>query len=247
MPLKPSLALASEIGAQGVRLNARTELRGQDLSRTALRHLLKIFDDLNLKVAALAFPTRRGFSTIEQLDQRVAAAKAAMSHARSLGASVLIITPGEIPPDDSPLRPLLRDVLIDLGHHGQRVGAFPTLTTGLTAPEDLAALLDELPEGLLGVDLDPAQLLIHGHSASHAAQVLGRHVLHVTTSDAVYDISAGRGEEVQLGRGTVDYPAVLGALEEHEYRGWLNIRRTAAANPAQDLSDAVSWLMSMEE
>ncbi|MCA9248215.1 MAG: sugar phosphate isomerase/epimerase [Planctomycetales bacterium] len=248
MPLKQALVAASEIGARGVCINARRELHGQDLSRTALRHLLKMFEDLNLKTAALTFPTRRGFGVLADLDRRVAATKEAMSQARSLGAAVLTITPGEIPLDDeSPERHLLRDVLVDLGHHGQRVGAIPALTTGRTAPDDVAAFLSEIPDGLIGIDLDPAQLIIHGHSATQAAQVLGRHVLHVTIADAVYDITAGRGDEVQLGRGTVDYPAILGALEEFEFRGWLSVRRGESSHPDEDLRNGVSWLASIED
>ena len=59
-PLKKALTTAAEMGADGVEINARTELRPSELSRTAVRHLKKMLADLNLQVSAIHFPTRRG-------------------------------------------------------------------------------------------------------------------------------------------------------------------------------------------
>ena len=59
-PIRKALHMVAHFGADGVEFDARHELRNADISQTGLRHLRKILADLNLRVAALAFPTRRG-------------------------------------------------------------------------------------------------------------------------------------------------------------------------------------------
>ncbi len=41
------------------------------------------------------------------------------------------------------------------------------------------------------------------------------------------NLARGRGLDVPLGRGSVDYPALLGSLEERGYRGYFTIQRDA--------------------
>ena len=60
-PLRQALVTASRLGATGVEIDARHELRPSDLSRTGLREFHKLLGDLNLRVSAVAFPTRRGY------------------------------------------------------------------------------------------------------------------------------------------------------------------------------------------
>jgi sugar phosphate isomerase/epimerase len=52
---------------------------------------------------------------------------------------------------------------------------------------------------------------------------LGGLILHVHATDAVAGPFAGRGRAVVLGTGQVELPAVLAALDDHGYRGWVGI------------------------
>ena len=58
-------------------------------------------------------------------------------------------------------------------------------------------------------------------------------------------ISRGRGVEVQLGGGTVDFARLLATLEQHGYRGYVTIERREAANPVAETADAVAYLRSL--
>ena len=55
-PLKQALQTAVRLGAEGVEIDARTELPPSELSQTGLRQFLKMLEDLRLRVAAVAFP-----------------------------------------------------------------------------------------------------------------------------------------------------------------------------------------------
>ena len=63
--------------------------------------------------------------------------------------------------------------------------------------------------------------------------------------DAVRDFSSGRNVEVELGRGSVDFPALLGGLEEYDYRGWATIERQDSEQVVDDVANAVKFLRAI--
>ena len=98
-PLKKALQTAARLGADGVEVDLRTELPMAELSHTSIRQFRKQLEDLNLRLSAVAFPTRRGYDVPEALDRRVLATQQAMTLAYQLGASVVVNRVGSVPPD----------------------------------------------------------------------------------------------------------------------------------------------------
>lgn len=246
MPLRKSLAAAARMGAQGIEIDARGELRPQTLSQTGMRELKRLLEDQNLCVSAVGFRTRRGYDVADEIDRRVAATKAAMKFAAELGATVVINQVGQIPAESTgPQWNLLIDALTDLSHYGLHVGAVLTAQTGTETGADLTRLLAMLPEGGIGVDLDPGNLIVHGFSPQESAETLGAKVLHVHARDGVRDLARGRGLEVPLGRGTADFPALLGTLEDHQYRGFFTIARENSDHPETEIAAAVEYLKNL--
>jgi sugar phosphate isomerase/epimerase len=137
------------------------------------------------------------------------------------------------------------EALTDIGRYGQRVGATLAAETGTESGEELAGLITALPPASLGVDLNPANLIVNGHSPREAAKALGEHVLHVHATDGTRDLAHGRGIEVQLGRGLAEFPELLGILEEHQYRGFITIERRQGENAVNEIADAVKYLKSL--
>ena len=153
-----------------------------------------MLDDLNLRVSAVAFRTRRGYAAVDDLEARIEATKRAMQTAYELGTNVVVNHIGRVPPESEP-RPLstMLEALADLGRYGQKVGALLAAETGTESGEELARLIARLPPGSIGVDLNPANLIMHGHSPREAAEALAPHVLHVHATDATRDLALGRG------------------------------------------------------
>lgn len=246
LPFKKGLEIASQIGAEGVEINARTELKPVDLSRTGVRHLKKMLGDLNLKVAAVHFPTRRGYDESDDLDRRLQATKDAMTMAYDLGCSVVTNRIGRVVEEVSDeRRSTMVQALSDLGNFSQKSGAWLATQTGFEEPKLLKQLFDSLPPMAIGVDFDPAQLIINGFSPVEAMQELGQSVMHFRARDAVHDLSQGRGLEVQLGRGSVDLPALLGILEEQSYSGYFTIERDEQADVVIQCQQAIQYLDNM--
>ncbi|MEX2140046.1 MAG: sugar phosphate isomerase/epimerase family protein [Pirellulales bacterium] len=246
LPLKQAVPLVAQWGVQAIELDARRGFTPDEASQTALRQLRKMLSDHRLRVSAVSYATRRGYDTLDDLERRVDGTKRAMTMAGALGSPVVVNRVGDIPEKtQGPAWDLLLQVLHDLGRHGQHAGALLAAETGGEEPAAIKRLLDALPIGSLGVDLNPGNLLVHGHSPLDAVQMLGPHILHVHATDGVRDRARGRGQLVPVGRGMADWPALLGALEEQDYRGDFTIERREADDPAYELEAAVKYLRSL--
>ncbi|MEM9645018.1 MAG: sugar phosphate isomerase/epimerase family protein [Planctomycetota bacterium] len=262
--LQKALIAAGKLGADAVELCARHTVRPSELSDTGLRQLRKMLDDLNLRVASIRFPTRRGYDNPQDLERRIEATKEAMTFAYRLNAPVVVNQIGQVEPTMdasegntsretggspgfSPAMDELRSVLEDLGRHGARVGAFLAAETGTESGEDLNRILDLSDQAYVAVALNPGQLIVNRHDVRDAIRALSGRIQLVSAVDGVLDLAAGRGLTVPLGQGTADFPELLGILEDMPYRGNFVIGHPGIApeNAMAELSDGVSYLRSL--
>ena len=245
-PFKKAIVTAARLGADGIEINGRTEIRPADMSRTAVRHLRKMLADLNLQVSSVNFSTRRGYGIADDLDRRIDATKSAMTMAYELGCNVVVNRIGRVPDDaENPQWTTMVQALSDLGNFSQKAGAWLAARTGSENGETLKNLIDALPLHALTVDFDPGDFLINGFSAEEAMKILGPHVTSFRARDAVQDLSLGRGIEVQLGRGSIDWASLLGTLEEHNYTGYLTIERESEENSIEQCGHAIEYLTNL--
>jgi sugar phosphate isomerase/epimerase len=281
-PFKKALHTAARLGARGVEIDIRNTLRPNELSDTGLRQLRKMMEDLDLRVVAVRFQTRRGYDVLDGLDRRLEATKEAMKFAYRLGAGVVINAIGTVPEQlvaakdttkdaaakhNDPLPPAVegpmsgfdlshlgksRDVysqfqacLNDLARYGQHVGAMLACETGTEPAGRLAKLLDSLPEQAIGINFNPGNLIINDSYSEDSIRQSASRVISVTARDGVQDRSRGRGLEVPIGRGSAEFPQILGVLEEHNYRGWFLLERQQSDDPETELANGISFLKSL--
>jgi sugar phosphate isomerase/epimerase len=74
---------------------------------------------------------------------------------------------------------------------------------------------------------------------------LGTDIHYVRATDGVRDMARGRGMEVILGRGSADFPALLAALGERSYSGYLCVERETSSDPQADLQQALEFLRNL--
>lgn len=237
---------AARLGADAVEIDARDDLRPGQMSQTGLRELRKLLDGLNLRVAAVSFVTRRGYDVVEDLEARIDATKAAMNFAYSLRAPVVVNRVGRIAQDgDDARRQRLLAVLSDLGAYGHHTGAMLAAKTGQDSPDDVLSLFQALPSGCLAVDLDPGGLIVNGVPPLEMVEKLGESILHVRARDGVRDLAQGVGVETALGRGAVDFPALLASLDERGYSGYLTLERRGGEDPIFEIGQGVKYLKNL--
>lgn len=242
MPFRRALQVAARLGVEGIEVNARTEIRPAELTRTGVRHIRKLLADSRLKICCVSFPTRRGYATAEDLDQRLDATRAVMMMAWDLGCPVVSNQIGPIPSDDAPARSVLIEALSDLGRHAQRVGAFLAAQTADNDPRELARLIAALGPAALRVDFDPAALMTSRYDVNEAMDQLAGSVSHFRARDAVRDLSRSENVEVQLGRGSVDFPQLLGRLEECQYGGFITVGGRVADGNVNRYAEELAYL-----
>ena len=230
----------------GVELDARGELDAGQMSETGLRQVRKLVEDHGLRVSAVEFRTRRGYGNPDDLPRRVEATKAAMRMAYALGAGLVVNQIGRIPDDpESTDWKMMVEVLADLGRFGQHAGSLLLAETGSEDGPTLRKFVEALPTGSLGVALSPGNLVVNGFSPLEAVEVLGTDIHYVRATDGVRDMARGRGMEVILGRGSADFPALLAALGERSYSGYLCVERETSSDPQADLQQALEFLRNL--
>jgi sugar phosphate isomerase/epimerase len=239
------LHIAAQIGCDGVQIDAREELRPRELSDTGIRQLRKMLDDLNLRVGSIAFASRHGYADPQNLERRLEATVDAMRLAGRLGARVLVFTLGQLPLPEAGNRSTLVEALTSLTGQASRLGVELAAQCPEAGPEEVAALIDQLPAGLMGVDLNPGDLIRAGRQPQAWVESLGPHIAHVFANDAVRGFGGAAALEVELGRGSADMSALLGALEEFDYRGWVTVERRNSAQVVGECANAVAYLRAI--
>jgi sugar phosphate isomerase/epimerase len=158
---------------------------------------------------------------------------------------VLVFTLGQLPLPEAGNRSTLVEALTSLTGQASRLGVELAAQCPEAGPEEVAALIDQLPAGLMGVDLNPGDLIRAGRQPQAWVESLGPHIAHVFANDAVRGFGGAAALEVELGRGSADMSALLGALEEFDYRGWVTVERRNSAQVVGECANAVAYLRAI--
>jgi len=118
------------------------------------------------------------------------------------------------------------------------------LETGQETADDLRRCLEDLNHPALGVNFDPANMILYGKGDPiTAVRTLAPWIRHVHIKDAVKSAVPGEwGAEVPWGDGGVGSNEFIQALEEIGYDGALAIEREAGDTREEDIKLAVDRL-----
>ncbi len=148
--------------------------------------------------------------------------------ARQIGVSEFITHVGFIPenpnnPDYWGLVYLLRSLAERCGQNGQNF----LFETGQETPVTLLRTIEDVGRHNVGINLDPANLLMYGKANPlDAMDVFGRYVRAVHAKDGEYPTDGKNlGVEKALGEGRVDFPALIRKLKDHGFDGPVIIER----------------------
>jgi L-ribulose-5-phosphate 3-epimerase len=122
------------------------------------------------------------------------------------------------------------------------------LETGQEEAGTLAAFLRKLDRPNVGVNFDPANMILYDKGDPVAAlRTLGPWVRQCHMKDAVRTKTPGTwGEEVRLGTGQVDWKGFFRALDAAGVKGHLCIEREAGAQRAADIRAAREYMERLD-
>jgi sugar phosphate isomerase/epimerase len=178
--------------------------------------------------------------------QRVAALKAGADFAVRVGVSSITTHVGFIPENPSdPLYPGVIEALKDVVTYCKQRNLTFCFETGQETPVTLLRVIEDLGGENLGINLDPANLLLYGKANPvDALDVIGAYVRGVHAKDGEYPTN-GRylGEEKPLGAGRVNFPVLVPKLKSLGFAGALTIEREISGpKQIEDIKHAIQLL-----
>lgn len=176
-------------------------------------------------------PLTLGLVPITYRAQRMQDLKRASDFARLLGVNSITTHVGFIP--ENPNDPTYREVIIalrEIAAYCARKDQDFCFETGQETPVTLIRAFEDIGLDNLGVNLDPANLIMYGKANPvDSMDLLGPHIKGVHAKDGEYPTCGQRlGLEKPLGEGRVDFPALIAKLKEHGYQGAITIEREIA-------------------
>ncbi|MBS7606229.1 sugar phosphate isomerase/epimerase [Candidatus Bathyarchaeota archaeon] len=173
-------------------------------------------------------PNTIGLVPPETREIRLKALKKASNFTKEAGVENIITHVGFIP--ENPKDPIyisLIDVLKEIAEFCASNGQFFLFETGQETPITLLRTIEDIGMENLGVNFDPANLLMYGKANPvDALDILGRYVRGVHAKDGEYPTNGRElGREKPLGEGRVNFPALISKLKALGYSGAITIER----------------------
>lgn len=240
VPLRRGLQEASRLAVGGVQADARGDLAPDRLSATGRREVRNLLRSHNLAFSALACSMRQGLDVADGLDARLDYVRQVMSLAFDVGAPFVIVEAGRIPEDLS--SSVLPMALADLALHGDRSGTVIALESGLDSGAKFAEFLARFDTGSLGVNYDPANMLMNGHDPIDNLMPLRSRIVHTHAHDARRSGASRPVQEVPVGAGDIEWMSYLATLEAIDYRGWIVVERQSGDRRLADIAESVGFL-----
>ena len=163
------------------------------------------------------------------------------------GIELITLHAGFLPHDpDDPDRASMVSRLRLLGSIFSEQGCRLGFETGQESAATLLEVLDEIGHPGIGVNFDPANMILYGMGDPvEAVAVLEDHILQIHIKDATAASAPGEwGAEVPVGEGEVDWPGFLKAVQSLDRDVEAIIEREAGSNRVDDIRAAVQVVRS---
>ena len=193
-------------------------------------------------------PTTLGLVPQQYRADRINDLKAGSDFAKVLGVKRIITHMGFLP--ENPTNSLFPEVVAAIKEVAEYCLANEQellFETGQETPITLLRTIEAVGTGNLGINLDPANLIMYGKANPvDALDVFGKYVMEVHGKDGVYPTrGTDLGDEVKIGDGKVDFKALLSTLKALGFDGNLIIEREISGD--EQIKDIIHAKKYFEE
>lgn len=269
LPIHEVIEISVRLGLEGLQLYAaQGDLVPEKLKKEDRKKLVEHMRDANLACSAVCGDLGgHGFQIAEENAKKIEQSKAIVSLASDLGSRVVTTHIGVIPEDvHSAMYQVMQEACFELGEYAHKSGITFAIETGPEPVERLKRFLDGLNTKGMGVNYDPANLImVLDEDPVAGVNFVGDYIVHTHAKDgvhlatcdpvSVYDAFAKGGiagfdfgtyfNETPLGEGSVDWEAYIHALKGIGYDGFLTIEREIGNKPIQDIQTAIFTLRKL--
>jgi L-ribulose-5-phosphate 3-epimerase len=177
---------------------------------------------------------------------RIDALRQASDFAKLLDIAQVQTHCGFIPEDPADaLYPGTVEAIRTVTQHCHDNGQFFLMETGQETPTTVSRMIHDVSMPNLAVGLDTANLILYGKANPvDAVDILGPHVRSIHAKDGRWPTDPSQlGEEVQIGKGLVDFKAVFTKLHHLGYKGAVTIEReTSGPQQVEDVRQEKIYL-----
>ncbi|MBU0714304.1 MAG: sugar phosphate isomerase/epimerase [Verrucomicrobia bacterium] len=245
LDLKNTLAKAQEIGLAGIQLSSLPpEINVEDISEKKAAEIIRIFKDHNLVISAVCGDIG-GFAVDDEHEAmiRVERTRRIMDNTRRLGIAIVQTHIGFIPEDfNDQSVVIMRKCLEKIGKYGQKIGVVLATETGPEPASTMKRFLDTIQIPAIKVNYDPANLVMNGFDCIGGVAELKDYIVHTHAKDGRKEKDAQGRKEQPLGRGDVNFPEYIKAMDAIGYNGFYVIEREVGEDPAKDIAEAKRFL-----
>ena len=263
--IKSAVKKAAEVGANGIQVYSTSgEMAPENLVGQKRADFRNLVADNGLVISALCGDLGGGgFTNPENNVWKIEKSKRIVELAKDLETDIVTTHIGVVPGDPNHERyKIMQSACYELSRFADSMGAHFAVETGPETSAVLKGFLDSLHSTGVGVNLDPANLvMVTGDDPVKAVHNLKDYIVHTHAKDGI-KLADGNPEylygvthpapaeykgvefyrEVPLGTGSVDFKNYLKALEEIGFRGFLTIERECGENPSADIATAANYL-----
>lgn len=232
------LAVRAAIGAEGADVLAAIQKQNWTITSTMIDFPQEDYSTLDtIKVTGGVAPDD---SWEQNRDLFIGAADVTVK----LGVQYLSMHAGFVDESDAAYAKKFYDRIKCLADAAAKRSLILLLETGQETAEELKHFLEELNHPAIGVNFDPANMILYDKSNPiEAVKVLAPWIKHIHIKDATRTKQPGTwGAEVPWGDGEVQPEAFLNALSEVGFDGALAIEREAGDNRFGDVKLAAERL-----
>ena len=262
-----ALKKAAEIGADGIQMYATSgEHAPENMNHAARKELLDKVKSNGLRFSAICGDLGMGFGHADKNPALVEKSKRIIDLAKELETDIVTTHIGVVPSDKNHDRyKIMQDACRELAEYADSIGSHFAVETGPETSAVLKEFLDSLGSRGVGVNLDPANLvMVTGDSPVNAVYNLRDYIVHTHAKDGimlkpcipeyVYGVvhpvpeevlNERYFEEVPLGTGSVPFAEYLNALDDIGYKGFLTIEREVGDSPEKDIKTAFDYLKKL--
>jgi len=243
LSLRRALPEIARLSVPGVQIDAVGDLTPDHLTATGRREFRTLLRSSNLELAALNIPLRQGLDVAENLQQRIDHIRKVMTLAPDLGTRKVVVPLPKLLDDATSAKAItLRESLLALANHGDRIGTLVALEVGFDPGDKVKQYLDGFDSGSLSITYDPANFLLNGFDPIKSLIELGPRVIHLHARDGRTANVGGGGREVPVGAGDLDWMVLVGTLESLEVHAFIAVDRESGDSRFADVAAGTKFL-----
>lgn len=230
----------------------------EDIGKFNPQKVREVADESGIEISCVFFvfknqfynlkdgPKTMGLVAPEYRKERLKLSKEVSDFVKEMGVNYIATHIGFIPDDENdPVYKSFIPVMKELVTHCRRNNQIFCFETGQELPSTLKRTIIDLGMENVGINLDPANLILYGKANPlDAIEIFGNYVKGMHAKDGLWpNRDEVLGIEVPLGEGMVNFPVLLRRLKKMGYNRPITIEREISGEKQkEDIKKAIEYL-----